>query len=203
MALIDGHIVKVEESLQSMLSALEDYLGGRVESAGSFASMTRRAESEADEIRREIADLLHRGAFLPVFREDVIELVAVIDRIAECAQDCCKLIMTQHPDVPAGLKEAFLEIAKDSVSSFSPLQEGTAKLSEDFSVARERITEVHSIESAVDETEWQLCSNIFSTDLSLAQKMHLKQLVDVIVAVSDISEDAAEILDTLIVKKQI
>ena len=70
-------------------------------------------------------------------------------------------------------------------------------------MARGKIVEVDRIEAIVDELESQLSRRIYSADLSLAHKMHLKQLVDVIVAISDIAQDAAEILETLVVKKQV
>jgi predicted phosphate transport protein (TIGR00153 family) len=202
MALIEEHLEKVEESLQSMLATIDAYLQGEIDSAESHASRTHRAESEADAIRRGISDLLHRGAFLPVFREDVIELVRMVDEIAGHAQTCCKFIINQRPDVPDNLRQDFLKVARDSIASLPPLQEGVTKLSEDLSITREKAAQVHGIEKALDELEWQLSHRIFSTDLPLAHKMHLKQLVDVIVGISDIAEDAAEILETLIVKKQ-
>jgi uncharacterized protein Yka (UPF0111/DUF47 family) len=81
------------------------------------------------------------------------------------------------------------------------LEEGVANLSEDFSITREKVVQVHDIESELDDLEWELSCRIFSTDLALANKMHLRQLVDVIATISDIAEDAAEILETLIIKR--
>jgi hypothetical protein len=203
MALIDEHLKKVEECVQSMLSAIEYYLQGNIDSAESSTSRTQNAESEADDIRREIVDLLHRGAFLPIFREDVMELVGMVDGIAGHAQDCCNFIMTQRPEVPDTLRKGFLKMARDSTAILVPLQEGVAKLSEDFSITRAKVTEIHDIESAVDGLEFQLSCRIFSTDLALAHKMHLKQLVDMIENISDVAEDAAEVLETLIIKKRV
>lgn len=203
MDLIQKHLGKVGESLQNMLSAMENYLQGRIEDTESFVLMTHSTESEADDIRREIADLLHKGAFLPLFREDVMELVMTVDKMASHAEDCSDFIIIQRPEVPDALKDDFLKVAQDSVAILLPLQEGVAKLSEDFSMTRAKVAEVHIAESAVDHQERELSRRIFSTDLTLAQKMHLNQLVDVIVDIPDIAEDAAEILETLIVKKQV
>ena len=75
-------------------------------------------------------------------------------------------------------------------------------LSADFSITSERITEIHQIESDVDDLEWALVRRVFSYDLDLAHKIHLKQLVDMVTEITDIAEDAAEILETMIVKKQ-
>lgn len=203
ITLIEKHLSKVEESLQNMLLTMGDYLQGLMDSAETYASKTHTAESEADAIRHQISELLHRGAFLPLFREDMMQLVGMVDKIAGCARACCKFIITQHPDVPSELKEDFLKISRDSAAILPPLQEGVNKLSEDFYITRDMIAEVNRIEHAMDEVEWKLDSRIFSTSLPLAHKMHLKQLVDVIIAITDIAQDASEILETMIVKKQV
>lgn len=203
MALIERHLEKVGESLQSMLSAMENYLQGNTDATESCVLITHNTESEADDIRREIADLLHKGAFLPVLREDVMELVVTVDKMASHAEDCCDFIIIQRPNVPDALKDDFLKVARDSIAILAPLQEGVTNLSEDFSITRKKVEEVHIAESAVDMLERELSRRIFSTDLTLAQKMHLNQLVDVIVDIPDIAEDAAEILESLIVKKQV
>ncbi len=203
MALLEKHLEKVGESLQNMLSAIEDYLKGDLDSAESFASKTHSAESEADDVRREIRGLLHEGAFLPIFREDVMTLVATVDEMASHAEACSDFITIQHPDVPDSLKGDIMKVAQDSVAILLPLKEGVTKLSEDFSITHAKVAEVHVAESEVDDLERELTRRIFSTEQTLAQKMHLKHLVDMIVDIPDIAEDAAEILDTLIVKKRV
>jgi predicted phosphate transport protein (TIGR00153 family) len=203
MTLIQDHLVKVGESIQWMMSVIENYLKGEMDIAESNASEADSAESEADDIRREIADLLHQGAFLPLFREDVMQLVAIVDRMASHAEDCCNFIVIQKPDVPDDFREDFLELARDCVSILPPLQEGVINLSEDFDMTLAKIAEVHEIESKADDLEFGLSRRIFSTDLTLAHKMHLRQLVDVIVEITDKAEDAAEVLEGLIVKKRV
>ncbi len=203
MVLIENHLDKVGESLQSMLSGMENYFQGEIDSAESCTSRTHITESEADDIRREIVDLLHKGAFLPIFREDMMMLVTTVDEMANHAEDCCDFIAIQRPDIPDALKADFLTLAQDSVAILSPLREGMTKLSEDFAVTRVKVEEVHTTESAVDHLERELARRIFSTDLTLAHKMHLNHLVHVIADITDIAEDAAEILEALIVKKQV
>lgn len=203
MTLIGEHLEKVGESLQSMLSALQSYLQGDMSSAESYASKADIAESEADDIRRDISERLHQGAFLPIFREDVMKLVVTVDEMAARAEECCDFIVIQCPEVSEELKDDFLSVARDSVAILSPLQDGMINLSKNFSLTREKVAEIHIDESKVDDLERELARRIFSTDLTLAQKMHLKHLVDLIVDIPDIAEDAAEIMEVLIVKKQV
>ncbi|MBD3182218.1 TIGR00153 family protein [Candidatus Poribacteria bacterium] len=202
IGLIEEHVDKVELCLQSMLKSLNSYLQNKMDLAESHAEETHKAESEADGIRRSISDLLHQGAFLPVFRVDVMELVNIIDEIAGQAQNCCKMITAQRPDIPDELIDDFRNIAEESVSIIKPLQEGVLNMSRDFSIIRDKTGEVHRIEQSVDVLEAKLSRKIFSKDLELARKIHLNHLVDVIAEITDVAEDAAEILETLVVKKQ-
>lgn len=201
--LIAEHLSKVEASLENMFLVIEKHLQGDMDSVEIYADKTHEAESGADDLRRKISDLLHRGAFLPLFREDMMEMVSMVDKIAGHARSCTKFIENQRPEIPSALHEDFLKITGESIASLTPLQEGVNNLSKDFSIARDKIAEVYRIEGEVDKLEWDLSKRIFSTDMPLANKMHLKQLLDVIVGISDIAQDVSEILNTLIFKKNI
>ena len=203
MSLMEEHLSNVEVGLQNMLSVVESYFSGDLDSAESFTGKVHNAEETADDIRREISEMLHTGAFLPIFREDVIKLVGMMDTIIGCAQQCCRFITIQRPDVPDELKESFREVTRKSVAILSPLQESVENLSKDFDVIAEKVNEVHRLESELDHSEWELSRRIFSTDLPLANKMHLRQLVDMILDISDITEDSAEVLEALVAKKQV
>lgn len=203
ITLIEEHLTKVEDSLQSMISCLESYLQGDMSSSESYADKTHEAESAADDIRLRIWELIHQGAFLPLFREDIMSLVAMVDKIAGHARSCSKFIVSQHPEIPQELKEEFLKIVRESAAALPPLQVGVIKLYQDFSIVREKIAEVNQIEGEVDHLEWDLSRHIFSTELPLANKIHLKQLLDVIVGISDVAQDVSEILDALILRKHI
>lgn len=201
--LIKEHLNKVQNSLENMIFTIEKHLQGDMDSVEIFAAKTHEAESAADVLRRKISDLLHRGAFLPLFREDVMGMVTMIDKIAGHARSCTKFIENQRPEIPAILHEDFLKITRESVASLLPLQEGVNNLSKDFSITRGKIAEVDQIEGEVDHLEWDLSKRVFSTNIPLATKIHLKQLLDVIVGISDIAQDVSEILNTLIFKKNV
>ena len=201
--LIKEHLSKVKDSLQNMVLVLEKHLQADMDSVEKYAAKTHEAESAADVLRRKISDLLHHGAFLPLFREDVMGMVAMIDKIAGHARSCSKFIENQRPEIPPELHEDFLGITRESIAALIPLQEGVNNLSEDLSIIRDKIAEVDRIEGKVDQLEIALSKCIFSTDMHLANKIHLKQLLDLIVGVSDIAQDVSEILNTLVFKKNI
>ena len=203
ISLMDQHLEKVEECLASMRKTLEDYLGGNVDAAKANGLKTHNLEGEADGLRREIIEHFYKGAFLPVLREGLIGLALAVDKVADRAESTCDFIMLTRPDIPEEFKEDFRKITIDSLAVFPPLREGKMNLFKDFSVSREKTTEVHGLEGKVDDEEWKLNRRIFTSELPLSQKMLLRDVVWHIASISDVVEDAADTLEILIIKKQV
>ncbi len=203
LGLIKEHLEKTEICLNEMKNAFEAYLSGKKEEARDFSLQVDKAESEADNLRREIAKGLFEGAFLPLLREDFLNFVEGVDKIADEAESCCDIIMLETPDIPKDLRLFFTEIVKDSILPFQPLKEGFAHLFEDFSLTLEKVQEVNIKEAEVDQKEEDLTRKIFSCDLELARKILLKQLVIKICDISDRAEDASDKLEILAIKRRI
>jgi len=203
ISLMDQHLEKVGECLESMRKTIEDYLKGDIDSAKANGLKTHNLEGEADGLRRRIIEEFHKGAFLPALREDLIGLALSVDKVADRAESTCDFIMLTRPDIPEEFKEDFRKATLDSLAAFLPLREGKMNLFKDFSLSREKTIEVHRLEGKVDDEEWKLNRRIFTSELPLAQKMLLRDVIWHIASVSDVIEDAADVLEVLIIKKQV
>lgn len=205
--LIEKHLDKIEECLKTAMESIECYIGGNIAGAKSAALNTDRFETETDEIRRKVEELLFSGAFLPNLRQDIHALVEVLDKVADKAEACCDMILGQRPDIPEQLKADFLEVARESWASYDPLKAAIlGLLSEkkvDMEFIRERIKEVGIKESDVDDLEWKLTRRVFTSDLPLANKLHLQQWLEKITEISDRAEDASDWVSSLIFKTRI
>jgi len=199
--LIDEHLAKVEECLTLVQETIKIYLEGKIEEAKNLSYKTHLTESEADKKRREIIHLLYEGAFLPTYREGLMEFAKTMDKIADHSESSCDFLLCQRPDVPEEYKENVLKITEDSIACFKPLKEAVFNLFKDFSVLREKTAEVDKLEAEVDKDEWRLTHEIFMSKLSLAQKIHLGELIWHISEISDVCQDAADCIEAIVVKK--
>ncbi|MBU4561403.1 DUF47 family protein, partial [bacterium] len=150
---------------------------------------------------REVIQHLYEGAFLPIYRGGLIKFAETLDKVADHAESGCDFLLCQRPEIPEEYKEKILKMTKDSVACFEPLKEAVSNLFEDFSVLREKTKEVNELESKVDTDEWKITHEIFTSTLPLASKMHLKELVWHICEISDVCQDAADCLESLVVQK--
>ena len=199
--LIDEHTAKVEEALKTTIETVSTYLKGEIDKAKSLAYQTHHIESEADKKRREVIQHLYEGAFLPIWRGGLVKFAEMMDKIADHAESSCDFLLCQRPQIPAEYKERILEMTKDSVACFGPLKEAVSSFFEDFSVLRAKTKEVNERESKVDVDEWKITHEIFMSELPLASKMHLRELIWHLAEISDVCQDAADCLESLAVQK--
>ena len=201
--LICQHLESVKDTVEKMKLCIDEYLAGDIKNAKEHGFQTHLKEKEADTKRREIIEKLHKGAFLPVFREDLIRLVAHQDKIADRAESCCDFCLSQRPDVPQKLRAEYKELMSVSAKTMEPYSQAIENMFSNYDVVKKNIWDVNSQEEKADTIEWHLTRDLFDSDIPLADKLHLRDLIFHIVCISDVIEDAADDLDVLMVKYQI
>lgn len=204
--LIEKHADIVEECLLTAIETVEAYLTEDKIKAKKLSLETDRIETNADLVRYEIRNKLYYGAFLPRIRDDIYRLVESIDEVANAGEACCDFFLNQRPLVPADLKPLFLTAVKESLGIIKPLKEALLCFTRGecpIEVSRQHAREVGLKESDVDQIEWDLTKEIFTSSLEFSRKIHLKLCLDAIALVSDKAKDAADQLDRVTLKSMI
>jgi len=197
--LAERYIATMFECVASARDAIRCFLGEMAGDPEELCLKVRQLESSADAIRLEIRNTLYSGAYVPLIREDIHKVIALLDRVANAAEAACDFVINQKPDIPETLHPAFKEILKVSFGITKPLKKGALDYFEPkgkMDAVREHAQEVGRQESEVDELESNLTKAIFdSTRFDLSRKLHLQECLNRITAVSDRAEDAADQLE--------
>ena len=196
--LILSHLNEVQACLMESRNVLEGYIAGDLELACQRANSVIEIESRADALERQIRDVLLDGAFLPNIRSDVYRLVEAVDAIAGKAEGVALFIVDQLPEIPEEIEAALLDIFRQSLHCFLELRKALRdyfKPKGDIENLHVHVARVCDIETAVDVAESGLTRQIFESDLELAEKIHLKQLLERIGNIADLSEDASDELE--------
>ena len=196
--LVLSHLNEVQECLMESRNVLEEYIAGELDLACQRVNSVIEIESRADKLEREIRDMLLDGAFLPNIRSDVYRLVEAVDAIAGKGESVARFIVDQSPEIPEGFEAELLGIFRQSLSCFQELR----KALRDYFKPKGEIENLHvhvsrvcDIETEVDAAESELTRRIFISDLTLAEQVHLRQLVERIANIADLSEDASDELE--------
>ncbi len=111
----------VDECVSTARECIDAYLDGDLEKADAARIRASTLESDADASRREIGDVLHSGAYLPLLRGDIYSLIDSLDGVPNAAEGCCGFFVSQRPQIPEPLKEQFREIAHATFDILVPL----------------------------------------------------------------------------------
>jgi predicted phosphate transport protein (TIGR00153 family) len=206
---LEDHINKVGEVLQKTMITLECYFNGQIEPAKTYAKEVDKLETEADDILRGFMVCLQQGAFMPLIRKDIFQVISAVDKVANAAESTCDFSWAQRPQIHQKFCEAFEDIIRANVKMFPDLNAAVDILKlGTFGMAGDMDTNFYDIaqnisvsESNVDELEWKLTRDIFSSDIPLANKMHLHELLNHITRISDLIEDVADRIQIMITRE--
>jgi len=194
------HYDSVDRALQNLRKLITAYLHQDQDYKHS-SLLVHRSEQEADQVKQAIEAKLYAGAFLPINRGDYIMLAEFIDRIANQAETTANLIVLTRPDIPEFLHADLCLLMDKTIASFSAFRGALESLNQKVEAVKEAIAGVIAFEKEADKIEWETIKKLFKSDLNLARKLHIRELVEDIAFISDLAEDAAERLGIMVLKR--
>lgn len=201
--LIEKHADKASECLAQAAETLGAYLVNDIQRAKNLARQVDSIEAQADMIRHDIRGKLYSGAYMPILREDIYKLVESIDKVANAAEESCDFFLNQRPEIPDDFKADYLNIVQVSMGIGESLKHAVLCYLKGMcptEVSRGHARDIGLVESKVDSLEWDLSKKIFSSDLDIGHKTHLRLCLDTIVEISDRAEDSADQLELVTFK---
>ncbi len=194
--LVCEHLHWVEETLSAMGQAVEAYLGGEGwEALEERAVNVHRQESRADDARRAAETALVRGALLVGTRRNLLDILDVLDLVANNAEAAVDFLVYQRVSVPeilhplirdflSGLQEEW-KILRSAVEAFLAANaEETVRLCE----------EVDQRESFLDGIHRRLIMRLFALEMPLAEKIQARDFLNQLEACANAMEDVGDLL---------
>ena len=201
----------VEEYMAEVLNCLESFRecllvlfeNSTGEQAKALVQQVDDAESRADDLRNKIEFKLYRKALLPEARGDLLGLIEAIDRLPNWAEEMTYDIYLQRVVFPQNLLDKFQRITEMNVQCFRVLYKAIEALFTDLEAVFELTKEVDRIESEIDTLERELIANVFDIEERLSYQNLLHRIVRGICDISDKTENVADRLAIVAIKKLI
>ncbi|MFK8053823.1 MAG: TIGR00153 family protein [Woeseiaceae bacterium] len=111
-----------------------------------------RLENEADDIKKGIRKNLPRSLFMPVPREDLLELLLVQDKIANRTKDVSGIVIGRKLEVPDSVKPVFLDFVSRCVDATKQARKSVRELDELFTSGF-RGAEAELLESMIEKLD--------------------------------------------------
>lgn len=186
----------------SQVPGLLEALGGKDQAKSKELTDTIfRLEHEADVIKRELMTRLPKSLFLPIDRRDLVELLNVQDNIAGTAQDIARVLLSRTMDVPVGMGEPLIALARRCVDACEKaaliieeldelVQMGFAGLGSNKVLVM--VDELEAIEHETDDMAAELARSLFAHEGEMQPVAVIiwHQLIGLIADLADNAEKA-------------
>lgn len=166
-------------------------------------------ESEADDLKSQVRSNLPKNLFLPVPREDLLELLAYQDKIANRAKEVSGLVMGRKMKIPAEIREDFLAYVSRNVDAAKKARKSIRELDELFEtgfrgaeakLVESIVAELDQIENDTDDLQAKLRARIFAIEdqLKPVDVMFLYRIFELIGDVADRAESVGHRLELVL-----
>ena len=168
-----------------------------------------KLEHAADNLKKEIRLNLPKSLFMPVPREDLLELLLVQDKMANRTKDVSGIVMGRKMTIPPEISDDFMTLVESSIDAAKQARKSVRELDELFTsgfrgaeviLATELIEELDRIETETDDYEATLRGSLFSieSELKPIDAMFLYKVIGLIGEIADMAERVGRRLELLL-----
>ena len=166
-------------------------------------------EHEADDLKAQIRSQLPKSMFMPVAREDLLELVLVQDRIPNLAKDVSGLVVGRRMQIPDVMQQPFLDYVSRNIDAAKKARKTIRELDElyetgfrgaEVELVSGFIAELDEIENETDKLQAAIRTQLFEIESELppVNVMFLYQVIELVGEIGDMAERIGRRLELLI-----
>ena len=200
---------------QSCITLLGDFLEASYNNdwlkAEEIQLAIHNTENEADALKREIRTHLPRSLWLPVARNDLLEMLQIQDRLANQARDIAGIMLGRKIEIPEELIECvrdyFQKNLNTSMQALKAINELDELLETGFrgteaTLVEGLVVELDELEHQSDVSQVKLRGMLFQIEDSLppVDVMFLYKIIDRLGELADVSQKVGSRLLLLIAK---
>lgn len=192
---IDEFLDKVSESGIIFHRAIKVYLEqGPCEEFETFLAQENKIERRGDTLRRTIEAELYLQTLIPDLRADVLRLLEDMDTIVNNYEGNLFRFSIQQPAIPPEYHKGFLELCETVIACVDSVVLAARAFFRDINAVRDHGNRTIFLESEADKISTKLQRLVFTSDLPLERKIHLRYFIE---RVDDLANEAEDVADTL------
>ena len=162
-----------------------------------------KAESLADDIRREIEVMMYSKALFPESRGDILGLLETMDKVPNQAEACVQMIHEQRITIPEAFASRMQELTEVCSRCVQAMLDSVNKLFTDYTSATVAVGKIDELETEADHIESALKEGLFSSEMDGTDKILLRDLVKQVAGICDRAENVGDRIRIIVAKRGI
>jgi len=166
-------------------------------------------EHQADDLKKTIRLKLPRSLFMPVPREDLLELLLVQDKIANRTKDVSGLVLGRKLQIPSAIADQFLEFVDRNIDAAKQARKSVRELDELFTagfrgaeveLVTALIEELDAIETDTDDKQAALRAAVYEIEdtLNPVDAVFMYKVIELTGEIADMAERVGRRLELLL-----
>jgi uncharacterized protein len=200
---IDEFLDAISEGVIVFKQGVKYYLADKKESFLEQIKTIDELEFKADNLRHKIENELYTHSLIPEHRGDVLGLLETLDDVIDKAKETLSQFDVETPDIPTSLSDMYYELAETIVESCESMTKASRAFFKDVKAVKDHLHKVYFYEKEADKLADKLKRKIFSLDIHLSHKMHLRYFATHIDGIADRAEDVAQRLGIYTIKRSL
>jgi predicted phosphate transport protein (TIGR00153 family) len=206
---LEKHIDIAYRCSKNLTGFFEAAIAGDWEKASDIRDSIYDLEHQADDLKKEIRLHLPKSLFMPVPREDLLELLLVQDKIANRTKDVSGLVLGRQMQIPSAIANQFLVFVRRNVAAAKQARKSVRELDELFTtgfrgaeveLVASLIEELDTIETDTDQQQADLRHALFEIEdaLNPVNVIFLYRVIQLTGEIADMAERVGRRLELLL-----
>jgi uncharacterized protein len=206
---LEKHVNIAYRCTRELSGFFEAAIAGDWDKAAAVRRNIEALENEADDLKKEIRLHLPKSLFMPVPRQDLLELLLVQDKMANRAKDVSGLVLGRKMRIPAAIAEDFLAFVRRCIDAAKQARKSVRELDELFttgfkgaevSLVSSLIEELDHIETDTDILQARIRANLFAVEDTLrpVDVVFLYRVIELTGEIADMAERVGRRLELLL-----
>ncbi|MDG2289500.1 MAG: TIGR00153 family protein [Woeseiaceae bacterium] len=206
---LEKHINIVYRCAKQLHGFFVASIDGDWNKAMTFRDEIARLEHSADDVKKQIRLSLPKSLFMPVPREDLLELLLVQDKIANRTKDVSGLVIGRKLQIPSQIADQFLEFVDRNIDAATQARKSVREPDELFTagfrgaevdLVSGLIEELDQIETDTDDKQAALRGALFEIEKSLnpIDAIFMYQVIELTGEIADMAERVGRRLELLL-----
>jgi predicted phosphate transport protein (TIGR00153 family) len=206
---LEKHIDVAYQCAKQLRAFFDAAVSGDWEKATSVREKIETLEHNADDMKKEIRLHLPRSLFMPVPREDLLELLLVQDKIANRTKDVSGIVLGRKMQIPSPIAEQFIEFVDRNIDAAKQARKSVRELDELFTagfrgaevdLVTKLIEELDQIETDTDNKQAELRAALFKIEQSLnpVDAVFMYKVIELTGEIADMAERVGRRLELLL-----
>jgi len=206
---IQDHMDTCYKCARELISFFEYVVKDDWDRVASSRAKIVKLEQAADDLKKQLRAQLPKSLFMPVPRQDLLELLLVQDRIANTVRDISGLVLGRRMVLPAAMQKDFLAFVSRNVDAAKKARKSIRELDElyetgfrgaEAKLVESLVQELDQIEDDTDVMQAGIRAELFSIekDLPPVDVVFLYRVIELTGEIGDMAERIGRRLEVLL-----